>query len=475
MRTIRLADVTLRVSGAKGENSLSFKQKLEIARELDRLGADVIETAPLLDAKTDALLVRTIASLVTEGTLACPALRTEESVAEVWEALKGAKKPRIVVPLPVSTVRMEYEFSLKSSAMLERITSLVASAKALCPEVEFAAGDATRAEFGFLTQAIGAAIAAGATVVTVCDDAGTMLPDEFAALLVQLREAVPALSGVTLGAQCSDALRMGAACAVAALGAGADEVKTAVSGDTTPALDALGAVLRARGDSLGLSALLDQTRLGRAVERMRGMTDTRRTATSAFDNRMGERAPEDVASLALEKDTPPAELEAVLHRLGYELSAEDAAQVYEQFRRIAEKKSVGAKELDAIVAAAALQVPPKYKLISYVINSGNIINATAHVRMEKDGELLTGLVTGDGPIDAAFLALEQIVGTHYELDDFQIQAVTEGREAMGSALVKLRARGRLYSGQGVSTDVIGASIRAWVDALNKIAYEEEQT
>ena len=129
----------------------------------------------------------------------------------------------------------------------------------------------------------------------------------------------------------------------------------------------------------------------------------------------------------------------------------------------------------SIVAAAALQVPPKYKLISYVINSGTIINATAHVRMEKDGELLTGLVTGDGPIDAAFLALEQIVGTHYELDDFQIQAVTEGREAMGSALVKLRARGRLYSGQGVSTDVIGASIRAWVDALNKIAYEEEQT
>lgn len=473
MRTIRLADVTLRESAAKAESSLSFKQKLEIARELDRLGADVIETAPLLDAKTDSLLVRTVASLVTGSTLACPAGRTEESVAEVWEALRGAKKPRIVVALPVSTVRMEYEFSLKSGAMLEKIAALVGAAKARCPEVEFAAGDATRADFGFLCQALEAAIGAGATVVTVCDDAGEMLPDEFAALLTALREKLPALSGVTLGAQCSDALHMGAACAVAALGALAQEIKTAVGGGAVPALDALGAVLRARGDSLGLRAQLDQTRLGRAVERMRGMTDSRRAATSAFDNRLGALSPEEAAALALGPDTPPAELDAALRRLGYELSAEDAAQVYEQFRRIAVKKSVGAKELDAIVAAAALQVPPKYKLISYVINSGNVINATAHIRMEKDGKLLTGLVTGDGPIDAAFLALEQIVGTHYELDDFQIQAVTEGREAMGSALVKLRAGGKLYSGQGVSTDVIGASIRAWVDALNKIAYEED--
>ena len=204
---------------------------------------------------------------------------------------------------------------------------------------------------------------------------------------------------------------------------------------------------------------------------MRGITDTQRAATSAFDNRMGGETAEH-GEIALDENTSANDLDAVLRRLGYELSGEDIALVYEQFKRIAVKKAVGAKELDAIVAAAALQVPPTYKLISYVINSGNIINATAHIRMEKDGEVHTGLVTGDGPIDAAFLAVEQIVGRHYELDDFQIQAVTEGREAMGSTLVKLRANGKLYSGQGVSTDVIGASIRAYVDALNKIAYEE---
>ena len=470
MKTIRIADMTLRAALERGTGSLSFKENLEIARELDRLGADVIETGPLSGGKTDALLVRTVASLVQNSTLACPAGRTPESVSESWEAVRGAKRPRLILPLPVSTVQMEYECTLKPAAMLGRIGELVRQAKALAPEVEFAALDATRADFGFLCDALGAAIGAGADVITVCDSAGTLLPGELAELLRRLFAALPALQGVTLGVQCSDALHMGAACAVAAAAAGAGEIKTALLGGSVPALDALGAVLRARGDSLGLHAGLDQTRLGRAVERMRGLTDTRRAA-SASGGGMGS-APEELASGTLDINTPPAELDAVLRRLGYELSAEDAAQVYEQFRRIAAKKSVGAKELDAIVAAAALQVPPAYKLVSYVINCGNVINATAHIRMEKDGKMLTGLVTGDGPIDAAFLALEQIVGTHYELDDFQIQAVTEGREAMGSALVKLRANGRLYSGQGVSTDVIGASVRAWVDALNKIAYEE---
>lgn len=117
-------------------------------------------------------------------------------------------------------------------------------------------------------------------------------------------------------------------------------------------------------------------------------------------------------------------------------------------------------------------MPPTYELKSFVINSGNVINATANIILQKDGEILRGLSAGDGPIDAAFLAIEQIAGCHYELDDFQIQAVTRGREALGSTLIKLRSKGKLYSGNGISTDVIGASIHAYINALNKIVYEE---
>ena len=159
-------------------------------------------------------------------------------------------------------------------------------------------------------------------------------------------------------------------------------------------------------------------------------------------------------------------------RLGYDLSDDDMAKVYESFKGVADKKAVSARELEAIIASVALQVPPTYRLVSYVINSGNVINATANVIMEKNGHEIRGLSAGDGPIDASFMAIEQIVGTHYELDDFQIQAVTEGHEAMGSALVKLRAGGKLYSGRGISTDIIGAAVHAYINALNKIVYEE---
>ena len=137
----------------------------------------------------------------------------------------------------------------------------------------------------------------------------------------------------------------------------------------------------------------------------------------------------------------------------------------------AKKRSVRTKELEAIIATTALQVPPAYKLISYVTNSGNVISSMADVKLEKNGKELEGVCVGDGPIDAAFKAIEQIIGHHYELDDFQIQSVTEGREAVGSAIVKLRSEGKLYSGQGISTDIIGASIRAYINALNKIVYE----
>ena len=164
-------------------------------------------------------------------------------------------------------------------------------------------------------------------------------------------------------------------------------------------------------------------------------------------------------------------MSAVL-KLGYDLSETDSTKVYEEFLRAAAKKRITAKELEAIVATVALQVEPTYKLINYVVNSGNIITSTAQITLEKDGNALQGISTGDGPIDAAFHAVEQIIGSHYELDDFQIQSITEGKGAMGGALVKLRRDGKLYSGNGISTDIIGASIKAYINAVNKIVYEE---
>jgi 2-isopropylmalate synthase len=261
---------------------------------------------------------------------------------------------------------------------------------------------------------------------------------------------------------------MADACAIAAVRAGSREIKAAAYNVSGVSLEHVVNLISARGEQIGAETRVRTTQMRRLTEQISWMCSTGRSKNSPFDAGVQE---ENGIYLTVHDDLP-AVLKAVA-QLGYDLSEEDGARVFEAFGRIAAKKErVGTKELDAIVAAAAMQVPPTYRLESYVINNGNIISATAHIRATKNGQALEGISLGDGPIDASFLAIEQIVGHHYELDDFQIQAVTEGHEAMGESIVKLRSAGKLYSGRGISTDIIGASIRAYFNALNKIAYEE---
>ena len=218
------------------------------------------------------------------------------------------------------------------------------------------------------------------------------------------------------------------------------------------------------GDTCGFSSSIKNTELNRIVKQIvritGGKTDT--AAPTAAEQ----------SGITLDGSDGKDAVVSAAASLGYDLSDEDAEKVYEEFRRVAAKKRVGAKELEVIITSTAMQAPPTYTLVNYVINNGNIISASAQVTLERDGKRTTGISIGDGPIDAAFLALEQIIGSRYELEDFKIETVTEGKESIGSALVKLRFSGKLYSGNGISTDIIGASIRAYINAVNKIAYEE---
>jgi len=331
------------------------------------------------------------------------------------------------------------------------------------------ADDATRSDEAFLLDAIRTAIAAGASTITVCDTAGTMLPDEFTAFLSGLYENIPELAAVTLGISCSDALSMADACAIAAVRAGARELKTSSYPMGQISMADVSRVLTVKGDSFGVYCSVRTTEMKRILTQISWMCETGRSKNSPFENGVSDAENDFVLT---SHDDMPAVIKAV-EKLGYDLSEEDGTRVWEAFRRIAERKEqVSSKELDTIVASAAMQVPATYVLESYVITSSNIISSVAHIKVRKNGEILEGLTPGDGSIDAAFMALEQIVGCHYELDDFQIQAVTEGREAMGETLVKLRSNGKLYSGRGISTDIVGAGIQAYINALNKIVYEE---
>lgn len=473
MQRVSVSDVTLRQQQRRADSALSFKERLEIARALDRLKVDAIELAPIENERVDTLLIKAVASAVRHSVLALPVGLDEAGVDAAWNALREARRPRLQVVVPTSTVQMEYLCHEKPDAVAARITALVGRASALCAQVEFVADDATRSDRAFLCRAVEAACGAGATHVTLCDTAGVMLPNEFGTLIARVREAVPALAERTLLAQCANDLSLAAACSIAAIEAGAQGVKTAVSDDAMLSLSALCGILRARGADLGVETGVRTTELARITKQIDWITHSKRSAGSPFDSGVGGAARGgDDAGRALDGSSSFSEVVAAVKRLGYDLSDEDNGKVFDSFMRNAAKKNVGQKELEAIVASVALQAPPTYTLERYVINSGNVITATAHLTLGKAGGALSGIGLGDGPIDASFLAIEQIVGHHYELDDFQIQAVTEGREAMGSALVRLRSNGRLYSGKGISTDIIGASILAYINALNKIVYEE---
>ena len=467
MRTVMISDVTMKQTVEAGGYLLSFREKIELAKLLDKLGASVIELGALGSSKSDRLLIKSLASAIRDGVFAVPVdLMDAASVDFVWDALREARKPRLQVCSPVSVVQMEYFLHRKPAVVLASIKERISAARAVCADVEFVAQDATRADEPFLLQAINAAAEAGATLVTITDVAGSMLGDEFKALVATVRAALP--QDVRLGVSCSNLLFMADANSIAAIEAGADEVKTSACGNFTASLPNITRILDAKGGLLGARSNVRIVELDRIVKQIAWMCETQRSANSPFDS--GVR--DDDQSTFTAHDSQDAIARAIA-ALGYDLSEEDVAKVYDSFVHAAERKgTITSKELDAIVASEALQVPQTYKLESYVINSGNTIMATSHMRLRRDDTVLDSVALGDGPVDASFLAIEQIVGHHYELDDFQIRAVTEGREALGETVIRLRADdGRVYSGRGLSTDVIGSAILVYIAAVNKIVYE----
>ena len=467
MKTIKLSDVTMK-QVADGF-SLSFKEKIELAKLLDKLGVNVIELEGIENPRIDSLRIKSIAAAVTGSTVAVPVQLTGESPAQVWAALQQAKAPRLQVCGAVSAVQMEYLYHKKPEAMQAAIAQTVKACKALCADVEFLADDATRADSAFLAHTVRAAIAAGATTVTLCDTAGSMLPAEFSQFVRNLYAAVPELNTVQVGVSCCNTLSMADACAIAAAGEGVTEIKASAYPIDTAGIAAIAKLLSVRGDSLGAACSVQTTQLSRIMDRVCQICQTGKAkgaavAGSQADSGIYLTAHDDIAAVS-----------KVAEQLGYDLSEDDCIKVFDAFQRIAAKKEqVSSKELDAIIASAALQVPPTYKLDTFVITSGNTISSTAHIKLTKHNQPMEGVSIGDGPIDAAFVAIEQITGCHYELDDFQLQAVTEGREAMGQTVVKLRSGGKVYSGKGISTDIVAAGIHAYLSALNKIVYEEDE-
>lgn len=462
MRKIFVSDFTLKELSGERKIPLLFREKTAIAKCIDSFGADAIELSEIKNLKEDTIVYRTIASVVKNSAVCIPVGVSLQGIEDAWNCVKDAVNPCLQISLPVSTVQMEYLYHLKDNKMLLKIAELCKAAKEKCDNIEFIALDATRADIDFLVKACKTAEENGACAVTICDDAGICLPADFSEII----KKVKAECNICVYAKVSDNINVAVAAATDAILSGADGVKTAVTGKNVLLTDEFADVISVKGDSLGIYTDLQTTEIHRDInEMLKNVSQNNEASTDGFDKNKTD--------ILLDSSSTLTQLADAVVSLGYELSDEDMGNVYKALMRVCDKKScVGAKELEALVASSAMQVPSTYHLKCYNFSSGNLINAMASITLTKDEEVLCGISNGDGPIDASFRAIENIIGYHYELDDFQIQAVTSGKESIGSAFIRLRSNGKLYSGNGISTDIVGASIRAYVNALNKIVFEE---
>ena len=461
MRKINATDITLKKLSEDRAISLLFREKSAIANCADALGAGAIELPAIKNLREDTIIYKTIAQNVQNAVLAIPVGFNKEDVASVWEAIKDAKKPRLQVELPVSTIQMEYTYHVKQAVMLEKIVELIKEAKSHCNDVEFSALDATRADEDFLIEVAKEVEKNGATIINICDDAGTSTPEDIEKLVAIVKASV----NIPVYVQVSDRINMGVASAFAAIKSGADGIKCAMAGKDVLLVGEISDALRVCGSQIDAEIEVDATKIHSSIDDI--------LSNINHENYANEGSVSEKKKILLDSDSSLAQVTQAAQVLGYELSDSDIGNVYKALMQVWEKKgAVGSKEFEALIASSAMQAPSTYHFETYTTTSSNVASSMSQVTLKCGDDIICGVSNGDGPIDSAFRAIEQCIGHHYELDDFQVQSVTEGKEALGSALVRLRNNGKLYSGNGTSTDIVAASIRAYINALNKIVFEE---
>ena len=470
-RHISISDISLRQGADK--LSLSFREKIEFCKLLDQLGTDVIELNYIRNEKIDPLLIKSILSATQHIILAVPVEMNQQSIDQTWNALKISDRCRLQVCAPVSSVQMEYIAHMKPQKMKDMIMSAVGMCLEKTKHVEFVALDATRSDIDFLSPLLQSVAGVGVETITLCDSAGTMLPNELETSFFHQISVIPEIGNVALGFSCSNQFGLSDACAVCAVQHNFSELKVSAVCENEINLQNITRILNVKCAPLGVESSIGTERLRKMSVQIDQLCHVSgvRTISQLTQDVSVKKDSEIMLNVHESKDA----VNEACRKLGYDLSAEDLEKVWKRFSDLAEKREwVSLRELEAIIATEAMQVPPAYHHAQYVINTGSSISAMAHMKLLFHEREMEGISTGDGAIDAAFRSIEQATGRHFELDDFQIQSIAEGKEAMGETLVKLRHDGKLFSGRGISTDIVGASIMAYLNAMNKVIYEEEE-
>ena len=503
-KRIKIFDTTLRDGEQSPGCSMNLKEKIQMAKQLERMKVDIIEAGFAISSPGDFKSVRAVAETVKESIVASLARTTKEDIDRAWEAVSVAARPRIHTFIATSPIHMEYKLRLMPDQVEEQAVAMVKHAKGYCADIEFSAEDATRSDPAFLARIFNGVIKAGATTINIPDTVGYTVPDEFYEFLIKVRELCPALDNVDISVHCHNDLGLGVANSLAAIKAGATQVETTINGigerAGNAAMEELVMALRTRKDIFRAETNIVTTEIMRASKLLTTITGVKVQPNKAIvgENAFAHEAgihqhgvlnnketyeimtPESIGltknSMVLGKHSGKHALRSKAQELGIDLSEEALERAFERFKIIADKKKqIYDGDIEALLSKEALQVPKTYQMKSFVINSGNSITSTAVIEAIKDDKVIEKVSRGDGPIDAAFRAIGKIVGKQMRLEDYQLHSVTEGMDALGDALVKISSNGKSYAGRGLSTDVIEASIHAYINAVNKMIYEESKT
>ncbi|MCI9508316.1 MAG: 2-isopropylmalate synthase [Angelakisella sp.] len=506
MRMIRIFDTTLRDGEQAPGCTMNPGEKLTLAKQLERLGVDVIEAGFPVASPDDFAAVETIARTVTRSTVAalCRAVRGDIEAAA--KALAPAQKPRLHVFLATSDLHLREKLAITREKALEMIAENVAYACTLCKDVEFSAEDATRSDREFLLTALNAAIDAGAETINVPDTVGYITPEEMGDLIAWLKKNLHRKKDggeVTLSVHCHNDLGMAVANSLAAIRAGADQVEGTINGigeragnvsleEVIMALDTRDQLYQAETE-INLRQIYRTCRLVSTIIGQKIPPNKPVVGRNAFNHEAGIHqhgvlknpltyeimSPERIGiydnDLVLGKHSGKHAFAQRVEELGYILPGEMLEKAFARFLALADrKKTVTNKDIEAIVGAAGYSIPETYRLHSFVVNSGTVISATAVVKLIRDGEEIEHVARGDGPIDAAFKAIDRIVKVGFQLVNYSIHSVTEGEDAQGEVVVKLRQGNHTVTGRGLSTDIFEASLKAYLNAVNKIIAQKKE-
>ena len=508
MSRIKIFDTTLRDGEQSPGCSMNLAEKLQVASQLERLGVDIIEAGFAISSPGDFESVKSIAELVKNCSVASLSRALEKDIDCAWEAVKNAADPRIHTFIATSPVHMEYKLKMSPEQVIERTAAMVKYASKYTSNVEFSCEDAMRSDPDFLVRVCDAAIKNGAKVLNIPDTVGYTTPNEMRAMIEYLIKNVPDSDKVEFSVHCHNDLGMAVANALGGVLGGALQIECTVNGlgerAGNTSLEEVVMAMHTRPDLFPVQTRIDTTRISRASKTVYNIIGQSAplnkpiVGQNAFLHESGIHqhgvlankqtyeilTPESVGivakNLVLGKHSGKHAFESRLVELGYHLSAEELLACFEDFKVLCDKKkTISDEDIEAIVlhktTIGDMPEDAGFKLDRFVVHTSNFTTSTSTVVLTKDGVKYEEVSLGDGPIDASFKAIDKIVNPEaHTFKTYTIQSISEGKDTLGDVTVRLAAGGRTYTGKGLSTDIIEASILAYINAINKMQYAAEQ-